>query len=91
MNTARISVTIAGYGQIDVTSLDLDRAIARYLPASPSSLRALCQERSGLAEGFTDLNDVSAFLLVLADWDQDPGPASDPTRPRFADQTFEDC
>lgn len=71
MNTAKIHVTIAGYGDIDIDSMDFDRAISRYLPASPASLRALCQERSGLTDGFTDLNDVSAFLAMLADWDQE--------------------
>lgn len=68
-----LSATIDGYGYVSVPSGDFDRAMVTYLPASPASLRSICQERSGLETGFADVLDVSVFLLVLADFDRTDG------------------
>lgn len=62
-----ISAYVPGHGRAWVTSAAMDAAIARYLPASPAKLRALCEERTGL--DFGNVYDVSTFLVMLADFD----------------------
>lgn len=64
----KLSLRIDGYGEVTVTTSALDAAMSRYLPASPSSLRTICEDRSGL-DDLSYIKDVSSFLIMLADWD----------------------
>jgi hypothetical protein len=62
-----ISATIPGHGTYQIGADELDQAIGRYLPASPATLRAKVEEAIGL--DYSDVTDVSALLIVLADID----------------------
>lgn len=64
----KFTLHIDGYGTVTVTSAAFDAAMTRYLPASPMTLRTLCEERSGL-DDLSYIEDVSSFLAMLADWD----------------------
>lgn len=63
----RITVYIKGYGEYGTTPRGLDRAIGEYLPASAQALREIVEYRAG--HEFTEVYDVSTFLVVLADFD----------------------
>lgn len=63
----RITAIVPGHGYWDATPYALDAAIARYLPASAKKLRELCEERAQC--NYSDIHDVSTFLVMLADWD----------------------
>lgn len=67
MRTARATFDIPTYGFIVITTAALDAALARYLPASPSELRALCEDRSDC--DLSAVYDVCTFVAMLADWD----------------------
>lgn len=64
----KLTLRIDGYGEMTVTTGALDAVIDRYLPNSPAALREICEERSGL-DDLSYVKDVSAFLIMLADWD----------------------
>ena len=68
-----IRVHIPGWGSSTVTPEALDQAIADYLPASPAELRATAKGRGGgtdsIDRSFDSIDSVSAFLVILADWD----------------------
>ena len=56
------------HGTYIAPSFAVDAAIAEYLPASASSLRAIVSERAP-EQDWDDVLDVSAFLVILADFD----------------------
>ena len=62
-----VNVTIKGHGTHTVTSAALDMAMLRYLPSNPARLRAIVEERT--ASDWSDVEDVSTFVIVLADFD----------------------
>lgn len=67
-----ISTDITGFGPVSVTESALDLAIARYLPASISGLRAIAAER------FPDIGTLkyaglTQLLMVIADSDYNVG------------------
>ena len=66
-----VTVRIYGHGEHTVPAYEVDRAIARYLPASPNGLREIVEERTG--ENWNHVLDVSVFLVVLADFDRTDG------------------
>ncbi len=63
----KIVVTTISHGEVVITSAAFDAAMSRYLPASPSFLRSICEERTG--EDYLDIYEVSTFIAFLADWD----------------------
>jgi hypothetical protein len=70
-NTDQISIVIArvpGHGAYAVPPHALDRAIARYLPASPAGLQNIATERTGI--DYSDVETVAELLVILADHDE---------------------
>ena len=64
----RASIEFNGrHGTYRTTPDGLDAAIAAYLPNSPGGLRAIAEERAG--HDFPGVYTVSAFLVILADFD----------------------
>ena len=65
----RVTATIPGHGVFVASTAVLDIVIDRHLPASVNDLRARV---SAVAEGidYSDVHEVSAFLMILADWEQ---------------------
>jgi hypothetical protein len=64
-----IEARVHGHGIYTANAFDMDRAIAKYLPASPRELRAIVTERTGGEIDYSDVNAVSAFLVILASFD----------------------
>jgi hypothetical protein len=56
------------HGTFATTGMGLDRVISTYLPASVNDLRAIAEERNPEIN-YSDVNDVSSFLIMLADMD----------------------
>lgn len=67
MEDHTVRVNIKGHGEYSTTTAGLDKAIGAYLPASCSVLRDIAEERAG--HRFEGVYDVSAFLIILADFD----------------------
>lgn len=65
--TVPISITVPTHGTFFTDSLGLDAVMAKYLPASPNSLRETVEERSGI--DYSNVGDVSVFLIILASFD----------------------
>jgi len=72
--TPTVTVDIPGHGTFSAPAIVVDMMIARHLPASPRELRAEVQkrigepnERAGIPD-YSDVIDVTAFLVMLADW-----------------------
>lgn len=65
---SRVSVTLKGHGTYSCHPSTLDLMIEKYLPASPRHLRAVCEEQSAL--DLSDVVDVSAFLVMLGEWQE---------------------
>lgn len=63
-----VRLFIPGYGMAMCSVDALDRAMQKYLPASPSALRDVAEMRTQLT--FADVKTVSAFLIILADFDE---------------------
>jgi hypothetical protein len=63
-----IRFTSKNHGTYEATPLALDAAIAKYLPASPLTLRRILEYRAPEID-WADVRDVSAALVILADWD----------------------
>lgn len=72
----RVTYAHEVHGTITVTAAALDETIRRYLPASAYDLRTTVEERTEVS--YRDVFDVSAFLIILADFDHNTD--SDPLR-----------
>jgi len=65
----KVSITIEGYGHVEVTSTALEVTIEKYLPATKRSLQEIYLERSELEwETIRDWG-IMEFMMVFADWD----------------------
>ncbi len=64
MDKVKVEVT-NGHGYFSATPAQLDRAIARYLPASIGELREQVEEICGFDA--SDIDSASELLMVLAD------------------------
>lgn len=65
MMTDELSLYITGRGSYRVTAGAFDRAMRRYLPASPADLRTTCEELWP-EEDYSQVHTVTEFLMILA-------------------------
>ena len=66
------TITLDHPGHVTVRSLDpyqIDLAMRRYLPASPSELRATLEAKIGGAADFSDVGTVGELIIFLASAD----------------------
>jgi hypothetical protein len=65
-----IEMRVPRFGYYVVTTAALDAAMSKYLPASPSDLRAIVADRVGVdVSVYRDVVEAIAFLVMLADFD----------------------
>lgn len=67
MSEDKVSVNILGHGLYEAPAFIVDAMIAKHLPSSSYKLRQLVEKRSGL--DWSDVQDMTTFLIVLADWE----------------------
>ena len=65
--TTIITANVGRHGTHEATGAAVELTITRYLPDSVANLRRLVEERSGV--DFSDVDDIAAFLVILADFD----------------------
>jgi hypothetical protein len=65
----RVTVDLGRHGTYSAPAMLVDAMISRHLPASPNQLRAIVTESTdGMPIDWSDVSDVTAFLVVLAEW-----------------------
>lgn len=62
----KITAEIGDHGEFTVTADQLDMAMMRHLPASPAQLREKLTSINGGQIDYSDVHDVTSFLIILA-------------------------
>ncbi|QFG10585.1 hypothetical protein HWC68_gp45 [Gordonia phage Gibbin] len=71
----KITANHPSHGLYQASARAVDDAIAKYLPASLEDLRKIIEERTEGTD-YSDVDSVSFFLVMLAEWDGvDCGPS----------------
>jgi hypothetical protein len=65
---SRIAISIPDHGSYSCSAYALDRVIEKYLPASPARLRKIVEANAGT--DYSDVREVSTFLVILADFEE---------------------
>lgn len=63
-----ITMVVGKHGQFQTSAGSLDSLMERYLPASPTQLRAVIAQRSEIVD-YDDLTTITECLMVLAELD----------------------
>lgn len=66
MNDPTVTVNIPDGRRYTVWAWELDAAIAKYLPQSPSNLRELVENVTSDRGCFDNVNDACSLLVILA-------------------------